>query len=280
VVVAVALIVAVLASAGFGATLAEGLQTAICRILGGSCGGAAEASHVPTSCTTSSEARNVDAEITVASVTLDAGVTLTLTRTVDRDGTTQWAVEEERSGGIGLAATAPGANVSVNGAGAGEELTGSISLTGSGGARYEFGSEQDARDFLTTATHQIAKDAAVGSNPITNVGPGRDAAMWLLNQVDGRSYDPPPPSETFIDGGLKVEGSADLKAGATGLELSGEAMAVVGARKDHVNGTTTWYYRTSSDVAGSSVWRPAVSARRWSWASSTTTRPARRVGPR
>jgi hypothetical protein len=246
-IVGVALIIGLLAPAGFGDQITRGLQSAICRIMGDSCSVPAAISHVPRSCTTSSEARNVNAEVTVMSVKVNADTTLTLTRSVDRDGTVKWAVEEARSGGIGLVASAPEAHAGVNGVGAGDTLEGSISLTGSGGRKFEFDSEEAARDFLTTATHQIAKDAVVASNPLTSVGPIRSGAMWLLDQIDGRSYNPPPPSETFVDGGLKVAGTADLKAGAAGLNVSGSAAGVLGVKQDHDKGTTTWYVEASSD---------------------------------
>ncbi len=192
--VVVGIVIALLASAGFGAQIGQGLEAAVCRIMGGSCSVDASAnSHVPEQCTTLSSARNVNAEVTVFSVKLDGGATLTLTRSVGRDGKETWAVEDQRDAGLGLTVMTPGGGVDINGTGAKAEAQAGVSLAGGGGFKYVFDSEAQARDFITTATHQLAKDAVANGNPITSSGPGRDAAMWLLDKVDGRSYDPPSP---------------------------------------------------------------------------------------
>lgn len=250
--VGVGIVIAVLVPAGFGAHIGEGIEAAICRIMGGSCAvDAAADSHVPEQCTTLSSARNVDAEVTVFSVRLDGGATLTLTRSVDRDGTEAWAVEDHRDGGLGLTVMTPGGGVDINGTGAKAEAKAGVSLAGGGGFKYVFDSEEEARDFIDAATHQLAKDAVANGSPITMAGPGRDIAMWVMDKIDGHSYDPPAPQETWIEGGLKADASADFKTGALDAGVEGSGAALLGVRQNHDKGRTTYYFRTSREAAGS-----------------------------
>ncbi|MBK7622274.1 MAG: hypothetical protein IPJ14_06300 [Kineosporiaceae bacterium] len=222
--VVIALIIGVLAPSGLGGQLADDIRVLICRIAGQSCSaGTTAISHVPEECTTLSHSEQIKADVTVFSVNVGGSGKLTLTKTVDSSGKTHWFVQQEGEGHLGAKAIF-GESAGVGDLGEGLKASVTAALTGSAGAKYEFPTEQAARDFLTAARDEPAKRAVVG--PFDPFGFGKK----LLDKIDGVSYDPPPPTETFYAGGALVSGTAEGKAGVAALTGNGSVTALLGVK--------------------------------------------------
>jgi hypothetical protein len=243
-IVVVAAIVGVLTTAGLGTLLVNQIEAAICRITGGSCTVAA-VSHVPvTECEVNSHSVEVTGDVVVFSVDLGATGKLTLSKAVDPGGKAHWYVQQEGEGRIG-ADVMLGEEAGAGDLGEGVSAEVKAFLRGAGGMKMEFATEQAAQDFMTAAEHEPIKQAITGWDPT-------GLTHWLADKVDGHHYDPPKPTEYFFDGGEKIEGSVDAKAGVGSAGAKASASAVVGVKfTPNPDGSTnkTVYLKMSADAA-------------------------------
>jgi len=246
----VSAVIVAISMAGLGTTISETIRAAVCRIAGLSCdaAGAMPTSHVPQSaCETNYESREVSADVVVFSVDVGGTAKLGLSRTVDKDGKVHWYVQQEGELRVG-ADVLFGEKAGLGNLGDDVSAELKAFLKGAGGAKMEFATEQDARDFITAAQHEVVKRAVTGWDP-TGLG------HWIADQVDGYHYDPPAPTEYFFDGGAKVEAGADAKVGAgksIGVGVKGGSAGVVGVRiKPNADGTSnkTVYLKMTQDAA-------------------------------
>jgi hypothetical protein len=242
-IVVVSAIIAVLAPSGFGERIADGIEAAICRIMGGSCAAQAQAlSYVPEECTTLSHSTKAALDVTIFSVTGGGDATLTLSRTVDAAGKEHWYVQQAGAGRLGAEAIF-GENASVGNVGEGVQGSVKALLTANAGMTMEFATEQEARDFMTAATHE----------PIKRVIAGFDPFGWkkaLLDRIDGHTYDPPKPKEIYLDAGPKVQGAISGTAGMADLSADAAGSVVVGMKYRPEDQHKTVYLELGSEAAG------------------------------
>lgn len=243
--VVVAGIIAVLAGAGFGGQISGSISAAVCRIAGGTCS-VETPSHEPTSeCETLSESGEAGADVVVFSVDVGATGKYTVSRTVDKDGKEHWYVTLAGEGRAG-ADVMLGEKAHLGDFGEGVSAEVKALLKGGGGAKYEFGNENDARDFLKDAEHEAVKQGLLPSwqDPF---GLGHK----LMDAIDGHSFNPPPPKEVYFEGGGQIDGSADAVAGvgSAGLSLSGSAVVGVKVTQTDHGPEQTVYTKVSSDTA-------------------------------
>jgi hypothetical protein len=240
-----AMIIGLLAPAGIGTQIAGNLRVLICRIMGGGCDTGGPESHVPAECTVLSHSEEIKADVTVFSVNVGGSGKLTLTKTVDNKGVTHWFVQQEGEGHIGAEAMF-GEKVGVGDLGEGVEASVKAVLSGSGGVKMEFPSEEAAREFMTAAKQEGVKDLIAGIDPFG----------WkksLLDKVFGSEYNPPAPTEYFFAGGAKIEGSVSAAAGVATVGGDANIAAVLGVKvkpaQDGRGPTRTVYLQVSSDAA-------------------------------
>jgi hypothetical protein len=242
-IVVVAAIVGVLTSAGLGTLLLSQIEAAICRIAGGTCSVAA-ISHVPPSeCEVSSHSVAVTGDVVVFSVDLGASGNLTLSKAVDPSGKAHWYVQQEGEGRIG-ADVSFGEEAGLGDLGEGVNADVKAFLRGGAGMKMEFATQKAARDFMTAAEHEPIKRALTGWDPT-------GLTHWLADKADGHHYNPPKPTEYFFDGGAKVEGSLDAKAGVGSVGAEASGSAVVGVKfMPNPDGSTnkTVYLKVSADA--------------------------------
>jgi hypothetical protein len=151
----------------------------------------------------------------------------------------RWLVTLEGGGKIGGRAEF-GETAGAGSFGEGLDAQVEAALRGEAGAQYAFSSEQAARDFVTDAQHELAKRAV---NP-SGLGP----VQWLLNKVDGRSFDPPPPVKTFFGGGGQAAGELSGTAGAGTAVGSAKAANLLRVEQDTQQKRTTYQLRLSREM--------------------------------
>lgn len=231
---------------GLGTAIDSAIRATICRIVGGSCTADTSASHVPTSqCETQSDSREVSADLVLFSVDVGGTGKLTLSRSVDKDGKAHWYVQQEGE-------VRAGADFMIgekaNLGDLGEGVSGEVKafLKGGGGAKMEFATEKDAREFMTAAEHEPIKQTVTGWDPTGFL-------HWAADKVDGHHYDPPKPTEYFFEGGVKAEGSLDAKGGVGSAGVKAGVSGVAGVKfKPNSDGTSnkTVYLKLTAEAAG------------------------------
>ncbi len=246
--VVVAALVGVLVAAGLGTPISNGIQAAICRIVGQSCEPASAQSHRPTDqCEVTSHNAEVSANVVVFSVVVGGRGKYTISKTVDANGKEHWFVQTE--GGVRL-----GAQAELGGGGSAGDFGGGLDgkikavLRGDAGVKYEFPDEKAARDFVTALQHEVVKDAVVPPwSPLS--GP----AHWVMDKVDGKHYDPPDPTSYWFEGGGQVDGSVNATEGVAKGTLSANAATVLRVQvTPQPDGTdhTTYSLKLSAEAAG------------------------------
>lgn len=207
---------------GIGKHVSAGIQAAICRINGGGCT-VSQILHEPDEeCEVYTHSGELSADVILFSVSVGGSAKLTLSKTVDPDGEVHWYVQQE--GGVRLGADFLfGQEAKLGDLGEGVSAEVAALATAGAGAKMEFASEKEARDFMTAAAHEPVKDAMTGWDP-TGI------TKWVADKIDGHTYDPPEPTEYFFEGGLAFEGSLDAKAGVGGAGGSAGVAGVVGVK--------------------------------------------------
>lgn len=245
--VAVAIVsVLIVAAPGFGNTVQAGIEAAICRITGGSCTVASELAKPDEACEQKIHAVDATADVTVFSVDLGGGRSMTETQL--SDGT--WAVTVEGSGNAG-AAFGGGAegrvDLGTTHAGAGGKVDLTLGLTGKVGQTFVFTDKKAADELMTAAEHQPVKDAATSF-----LGPLQGLGSWIADKIDGHTYAPPPADETFLQGGLSVELKGETGEGIVTGSGSIGANVVLGIKRVDRGpdaGSKTVYFKVSTDAS-------------------------------
>lgn len=244
VLVAVALMIAGLAATGLGGQLAADIQVAVCRIAGGTCT-PQSVLHTPTgNCEVMSHTAQVSADVVVFSVDVGGSGRLTLSRSVDPQGRTHWYVQQRGEARLG-ADLMIGEKAHLGDLGEGASAEVKAFLKAAGGARYEFADEASARDFMTAAAHEPIKQGLTGWDPT-------GFTDWVADKIDGRHYDPPAPTDFFVEGGGQVDLSGGLVAGVGSVGAQGSLASVAGIRvTPQPDGSMhrTVYLRLNADAA-------------------------------
>jgi len=228
-IVVVAIVIAALATAGFGGQLSGDIQTSVCRIYGGACSSQSVRHEPETACETLSSSGEASAEVVAFSVNVGATGKYTLSRTVDKDGKEHWYVTLEGHGQAG-ADFLFGEDAHLGDLGEGGEAEVKALLAGGGGSKYEFSDEKAARDFVTDSEHEVVKQAVLPwyADPF---GLGHK----IIDKLDGHSFNPPPAKAYFFEGGEQVDGSLGGELGVAKGELSASGSAVVGLKVEPAN---------------------------------------------
>lgn len=243
-VVVVVISALLLGTTAIGKHVSAGIQAAICRIDGGNCT-VGKILHQPDEeCEVYTHSGEVSADVVLFSVDVGGSAKLTLAKTVDPDGKVHWYVTQQGDAHLG-ADFLIGEEAHLGDLGEGVAGEVKALATGGAGAKMEFGSEKDAREFMTAAAHEPVKDAMTGWDP-TGI------THWVADKVDGHHYDPPDPKEYFFEGGGKIEGSLDAKAGVGGVGGSAGVAGVVGVKvtpQDKGKPHRTVYMKATAEVA-------------------------------
>jgi len=236
--------VLLLGAGGFGRTVEAGIEAAMCRITGGSCTTASILARPEEPC--EQRVHNVDAkaDITVFSVALGGGRTMTEKQLSDHT----WSVTVDGSGtaGVKFGEGADGhVDLGKTHGGAGAEADVTLGLTGKQGQTFIFHDKHTADELMTAAEHQPVKDAATSW-----MGPLQGLGSWAADKIDGHSYNPPPADESFLEGGVSVEAKAEFGEGAATGNASASASAVLGVKTTNKGpdaGSKTVYFKVSAD---------------------------------
>ena len=244
-VLVVALLVAsvLLAIPNWGETIACEITSSVARAFGISwtCDATErnkENPHKPTkACTRNSRSRTASfsgaAEI---SIEANGGIVVEAMS----DGT--YRVTDKRGGKVG-AGTGAGGGVEItwDGQSVGEYKAASIGGKGSGeaGATYTVKSEKEKDDLVGYLT----RNATLGSAGLVGAG-----VNYVWNQFDG--YDPPKPSEYYVELGGGGSASADSTGLLNSNSAEGGVSGALGMRVNTEAGTTTVYYKVNGNARG------------------------------
>lgn len=250
VVVVIMVAALIVASPQWGQTLTCKIGSELSKIGGGggySCQ-AEDTSHVPTqACVNGSHKTSASGTVGgtfVVKVAAEANGSI-LVETMS-DGT--YRVTDTRGGSIQVKkSVGGGSRVIIDGKSYGLQASASAGggVTASGGVTYTVSSEQEKNDLVSYLDRHAVGDAvSTAGGPVVGIG------EWIVNGTwdvfDG--YDPPRPTEAYIEGGFI--GSAS--AGATGLTTSATASAkgtsVLGTRINTETGAVTTYYKVDANA--------------------------------
>jgi hypothetical protein len=225
IIVVIAAVIAAIAAVGLGSQISADIGAAICKISGGSNCSPGTALQTPTTeCETLSSSAEVGGDVVVFSVDVGGTGKHTLSRTVDRNGKEHWYVTLQGDARVG-ANVMLGQKARLGDFGEGVSAEIKALAKGSVGAKYEFPSENAAREFITDAEHELVKQGLLPSTS-DPFGLGHK----LMDKIDGRSFKPPPAKEYFIEGGGQLDGSAELTAGVGSVGASTSGSAVLGIK--------------------------------------------------
>lgn len=248
--VAALLVAALVLAIGPGDRIVNAVRVAVCEIFAGEDCGArtSDITEALPACQVYSQDYSLLGEATVFSVNLGAEGKLTLTQEVDPDGTERWLVQESGGGQIG--AHIMFGQEGKFGLGEGLNAEAKSVLTADGGRTFEFGSEEEARDYMTAAAQQAGKEAAANASPLP-----RFADMYLADKITGTSYEQPgDPVSYYMEIGSESSAGATASAAAAGADVSGGNAHVLGAKhepgRDGESDKTTIYYKGTQELAG------------------------------
>lgn len=248
--VLVAAIVAALALSPVGAALADGLRTAVCRILAQDCGGSGSASGgaapddlQPAACEVFASTTSDNGTVKIAFFTI--GGDYVFTRSTSSDGETTITFVDTADVGVTVGA---GGKLQFTRDG---RTTGGR-LAAEAGARvglqtgdsWVFDSPEDADHFQAAITDERNEER------FKWVSPGGYLLNELLEELLGEA-DIPEPQVAF----RAVEGSGDVSVrgdlGVAGVGVEAGTAVVVGQETDARDGSSTTYYRIEGSVGGS-----------------------------
>jgi Flp pilus assembly pilin Flp len=255
-VVAALIVTMVVAAPGLGDKLTGGIQTAICRILGGSCPGSGTDRFKPNGpCTTATSSKSGDAGVTVFSV--HVGGNLNYTRAKRSDGTVAITL---KGGGNAGADFKLGGSADVDAAGGlklREGAGGSLQalLTGNAANTYVFADDEEANKFVDHLERSALDTLNPLKNPLIALSPAAGIANGISGlfggpHIGGGDFQLPPSEETFVEVGdeVSVKGSLGDGVGSVGGGL--KASSVVGAKVNHRTGDKTIYLKVNGTADG------------------------------
>ncbi len=255
--VVAALILAIVVSApGLGGKVTFGIQTAICRILGGGCPAAPTDPFKPTGpCATATSSKSGDAGLTVFSV--HVGGNANYTRTKLSNGHVLITL---KGGGNAGGDFKLGGNADVEGPGSlkiREGAGGNLQalLSGNVANTYEFDNDEAANKFVG----QLEQGALDTINPLKNPLITLSPAAGIANGISGLLGGPhiggsdvklPPAKETFVEAGPEVNLNGSIGDGAAGASGTIGGSELVGAKFNHETGEKTIYLKVNGKAKG------------------------------
>jgi len=211
---------------GLDGRIGSTVETAVCQILGGECGGE-QASAPPLPCLTTSTTTAANANVLIAVVQIDKDSTLI--REDYSDGSSKFTILDNSEVAGELFAGVKG-KIAKYGINYSASADGGLALEG---ARvFEFANQEDANEFQDKVQAAggfdgILRDIADIDDEIPLVGwdnPFGGVNDWVLDQagVDDNE-DLPTPTETYTSGKLFLDGEAGagIGAGVIDAELEG-----------------------------------------------------------
>ncbi len=257
VVVAALILSIVVASPGLGGKVVFGIQTAICRILGGGCPAAPTDPFKPNGpCVTATSSKGGDAGLTIFSVHVGGNAQYTRSKlsnghvliTLKGGGNVGGDFKLGASGEV----QAPGGLRLKEGAGGNLQalLSGNVANT------YEFDNDEQANKFVG----QLEQGALDTINPLKNPLIGLSPAAGIANGISGLLGGPhiggsdvklPPSKETFVEAGPEVNLNGSIGDGAAGASGTIGGSELVGAKFNHQTGEKTIYLKVNGKANGS-----------------------------
>ena len=238
--VAVSVLLAAVPNAPF---VGSKFREAVCQIISlgqGDCGGVTSPeAHRPTEpCVIHSDSTTSEGEVAVIFVTAKNGRTYEVAKLSDG----RYRITYLSDGAVGVeTGVGGGLTVTVNDRNYGGSATADVSaaLDFQSGDVWYASSEQEAYDILVSAAESDLKDQVVGSG-----GPLRSIVDWGEDQLGIGAGNPPEPDETFAQGGLVLNASAEATdiAVSAGAEVGATEALGVRTTKD---GRTTVYLSTT-----------------------------------
>lgn len=251
----VTLLVGMLGAAGLLGPLQRSVEAAFCLVEAALTDGCVPGDPIASGdveapiCTLGTEGEGVGGSVTIASVQLGADGSYDIVRTGDGTGEEQYRVDLDLSGSLGLELMTGGRVDFAEGVSSGRygELSASGELTYA--PSYTFDTLEQAEAFAEE-TRRLVTGPADDLWDWRTFVPVWGQARIPWNQWERvQDYDPPPPSQTRLEGSVHVEASGGFYGG--GAEAEGEASIgrSVGAIIDHDTGATTIYYQVDGALA-------------------------------